>query len=84
MHRGIRKAYPMAAKKEEAANVMAFDALYTNNQIQKLKVLLPYIDPAMQKNMAVYIKYMELQYTKVESSSALHRTFHAKASGGLY
>ena len=42
---------------------MAFDALYTNNQIQKLKVLLPYIEPSMQKHMAIYIKYMELQYT---------------------
>lgn len=42
---------------------MAFDALYTNNQIQKLKVILPYIDPSMQKNMAIYIKYMELKYT---------------------
>ena len=53
----------MANNHEEAANVMAFDALYTTNQIQKLKVLLPYIEPSMQKNMAVYIKYMELQYT---------------------
>lgn len=49
--------------KDESSNVMAFDALYTNNQIQKMKVLLPYIDPAMQKNMAIYIKYMELRYT---------------------
>lgn len=49
--------------KEDSSNVMAFDALYTNNQIQKLKVLLPYIEPSMQKNMAVYIKYMELRYT---------------------
>lgn len=49
--------------KEESSSVMAFDALYTNNQIQKLKVLLPYIDPSMQKNMAIYIKYMELKYT---------------------
>lgn len=53
----------MAAKNEDAANVMAFDALYTTNEIQKLKVLLPYIEPAMQKHLAVYIKYMELQYT---------------------
>lgn len=53
----------MAAKNEEAANVMAFDALYTTNNIQKWKVLLPYIDPSMQKHMAIYIKYMELQYT---------------------
>ena len=49
--------------KEESSNVMAFDALYTNNQIQKLKVLLPYVEPSMQKNMAIYIKYMELKYT---------------------
>lgn len=49
--------------KEDSSNVMAFDALYTNNQIQKLKVLLPYIEPSMQKNMAIYIKYMELKYT---------------------
>ncbi len=53
----------MANNHEEAANVMAFDALYTTNQIQKLKVLLPYIEPSMQKHLAVYIKYMELQYT---------------------
>lgn len=53
----------MADKKEDASNVMAFDALYTTNQIQKLKVLLPYIEPSMQKHLAVYIKYMELQYT---------------------
>lgn len=42
---------------------MTFDALYTTNQIQKLKVLLPYIEPSMQKHFAIYIKYMELQYT---------------------
>lgn len=53
----------MTDKNENASNVMTFDALYTNNQIQKLKVLLPYIEPAMQKHLAVYIKYMELQYT---------------------
>lgn len=49
--------------KDDSSSVMAFDALYTNNQIQKLKVLLPYIEPSMQKNIAIYIKYMELKYT---------------------
>ena len=49
--------------KDDHSNVMAFDALYTNNQIQKLKILLPYIDPSMQKHMAIYIKYLELKYT---------------------
>ena len=53
----------MAEKKEDASNVMTFDALYTTNQIQKLKVLLPYIEPSMQKHLAIYIKYMEFQYT---------------------
>ena len=53
----------MTDKQEDASNVMTFDALYTTNQIQKLKVLLPYIEPSMQKHLAVYIKYMELQYT---------------------
>lgn len=53
----------MTDKNENASNVMTFDALYTTNQIQKLKVLLPYIEPSMQKHLAVYIKYMELQYT---------------------
>ena len=53
----------MADKSEEVTNVMAFDALYTTNQIQKLKILLPYIDSAIQKQLAVYIKYLELQYT---------------------
>lgn len=53
----------MAEKQEDASNVMTFDALYTTNQMQKLKVLLPYLEPSMQKHLAVYIKYMELQYT---------------------
>mgnify|MGYP007033167003 CR=1 FL=1 len=53
----------MAEKNEEATNVMAFDALYTTNQIQKFKVLLPFMEPSAQKHLAVYIKYMELQYT---------------------
>lgn len=53
----------MTDKQDDASNVMTFDALYTTNQMQKLKVLLPYLEPSMQKHLAVYIKYMELQYT---------------------
>lgn len=43
--------------------IAAFDALFTNNQIQKLKILLPCLDRPMQRNLAIYIKYLELQYT---------------------
>lgn len=53
----------MTDKQEDASNVMTFDALYTTNRMQKLKILLPYLEPPMQKHLAVYIKYMELQYT---------------------
>jgi hypothetical protein len=43
--------------------VTAFDALFTNSQIQMLKIFMPYFDPSMQKRLAIYIKWMELQYT---------------------
>jgi len=43
--------------------VIAFDTLFTTNQIQMLKILMPYFDRSMQKNLAIYIKYLELQYT---------------------
>ena len=48
---------------QSSDHVLAFDTLYTNNHIQMLKVLLPHL-PRNQKNeFAVFIKYMELQYT---------------------
>lgn len=43
--------------------VLAFDTLFTTNQIQKLKIVMPFLDNQMQKYLAIYIKYMELQYT---------------------
>lgn len=43
--------------------IIAFDTLFTTNQIQILKILLTYLEPAHQKLIAVYIKFLELQYT---------------------
>lgn len=43
--------------------IVAFDTLFTTNHIQMLKILLAYMDSPMQKKMAVYIKFLELQYT---------------------
>jgi len=43
--------------------IVAFDTLFTTNQIQILKILLSYVEPAKQKHIAVYIKFLELQYT---------------------
>ncbi len=55
--------------------ITAFDTLFTTNQIQMLKILLTYMEPAQQKHMAVYIKLMELKYTisffKIHPSSSL-------------
>lgn len=43
--------------------VMAFDALFTTNHIQMLKLFLGYLEPPLQGQLAVYIKFLELQYT---------------------
>lgn len=43
--------------------IAVFDTLFTTNSIQMLKVLITYLTPPMQKSFAVYIKFMELQYT---------------------
>ncbi len=43
--------------------VTAFDTLYTTNHIQILKTLLPFLPSHKTGNLAVLIKYLELQYT---------------------
>lgn len=43
--------------------ILAFDTLYTNNHIQKLKILSCYLDHETQKRIAVYIKLLELSHT---------------------
>ena len=47
----------------ERSKVIAFDTLFCTNHIQMLKVILPYMDNQTQKAMAVYIKFLELNYT---------------------
>lgn len=48
---------------KEQDKILAFDTLFTNNQIQMYKILLSYLQPTVQKQFAIYIKFMELQYT---------------------
>lgn len=65
-------------------SVNAFDTLFTNNHIRMLKVLLPFMDSSMQKNIAVYIKYQELQYvlryfTFPNSQKQLSACFHKQS-----
>lgn len=40
-----------------------FDQLLSNETLQMLKLLIPYISPETQRLLAVYIKFSELQYT---------------------
>lgn len=40
-----------------------FDKILTTNRIQILKTALPYVDAPFQKYLAIYIKFLELQYT---------------------
>lgn len=43
--------------------ISAFDTLFTNNHIQMLKILYSHLDINARKTIAVYIKFLELQYT---------------------
>ena len=47
----------------EQNKVIAFDTLFSTNHISMLKVMLPYMENQTQKSMAVYIKFLELNYT---------------------
>ena len=47
---------------KQTDKIAAFDTLYTNNHIQMLKILLPVVGREHRHKLAVYIKYMELQY----------------------
>lgn len=47
----------------EQNKVIAFDTLFSTNHIAMLKIMLPYMDNQVQKSLAVYIKFLELNYT---------------------
>ncbi len=52
---------PMETIKSE--KIYAFDSLYTTNHIEILKIILPCLNPPLQRNLALYIKFLELRYT---------------------
>lgn len=45
---------------QEVDPITAFDTLYTSNQLQMLKIVLPYMQSEMQHIIALYIKLNEL------------------------
>ncbi|HJA94555.1 MAG TPA: hypothetical protein H9717_15825 [Candidatus Eisenbergiella merdipullorum] len=48
--------------KQDQDSIQAFDALYTTNQIQILKILLPFCPSETRKSLVVMIRFLELQY----------------------
>ena len=44
-------------------SILAFDTCFTNNHICMLKILLPFCELSLQKYLAAYIRFLELQYT---------------------
>lgn len=57
---------------KQSDKIAAFDTLYTTNHIQMLKILLPVMGKELRNKFAVYIKYMEFQYTLSLANSSLH------------
>lgn len=57
---------------KQSDKITAFDTLYTTNHIQMLKILLPVMGKELRHKLAVYIKYMEFQYTLSLASSYPH------------
>lgn len=47
----------------EQDEIYAFDTLYTNRQIQMLKLAMPLLPSVYRSFLAIYIKFLELQYT---------------------
>lgn len=59
--------------------ITAFDTRYTSNQLQMLKIILPYIQQKLQRFIAIYIKWNELQIALQFSQSNLFSdSFSAK------
>ena len=48
---------------EDNDYVLAFDHFYTNNHIQILKSMLPFINSPTSTNLPILIKYLELKHT---------------------
>ena len=45
------------------SSILTFDTIFTTNHIRMLKIVLPFCPSGIQKHLAVYIRYLELQYT---------------------
>lgn len=49
--------------RKQTTPMTPFDNLISNEQLQMMKLMLPYMPPGSQKLFAVYVKFLELQHT---------------------
>lgn len=60
-------------KKEDEENfVKIFDDFYTNNHIQIMKSLLPFLSEKQRVHMPVFIKFLELQDAMQKQKAGIH------------
>jgi hypothetical protein len=66
---------------EDNDYVLAFDHFYTNNHIQILKSVMPFINAESSSMLPVLIKYLELKYTMslVGTNDNSKRNIHASS-----
>lgn len=50
-------------EKNEHDKISTFDTLFATNHTQMMKIVMPYLEQEQQKQIAVFIKYLEFQYT---------------------
>lgn len=48
---------------EEIPKMSPFDQAFVNEQMQLIKLLIPYMPPSRQRTLGVYVKFMEFQNT---------------------
>ena len=59
--------------------ILSFDTLYTNNHIQQLKILSSYLDHTTSLKLAVYINWLEFQYTLFLSQNMQYHDYSNSA-----
>jgi hypothetical protein len=69
---------------EDNDYVLAFDHFYTNNHIQILKSVMPFINTESASMLPVLIKYLELKYTLSMVGANVHKPMENIHASSLY
>lgn len=64
-------------ERKDSDKMTPFDQLVSNQNLQMLKLFIPYTPPETQRFLAVYVKFSELQYT-MDFFQNFKRELHAQ------